>query len=333
MEAKHEWTTWQELLAQLIKNPQEKRRLAYEAQVKPITLRRWVTGESQPREENIQRLARALPPHLSAAFLRLIGASFPAFARSDFTTRNIKPEIPSPLYAQLMQNYSLLPATLARSTLYEFILGHAVENLDPNKVGLSIGLICCVPPQHGQKIFALRQVAGIGTPPWERELERNVVFLGAESVAGASVISYHLSFIDSRDEVTIAPAHWTEYEQSAVAFPILRQARVAGALLASSCQPYYFTPVLKSLVEAYAHAAALIFDSSEFYSPSDVQLGIMPDASLQLPVIGGFEQRVSRKLTEAMVHNQHITIQQAHQYIWQEIADELLQLVGKNGLS
>lgn len=326
MEDKQEFATWQELLGQLIKNSQEKQRLAREASVKPITLRRWVSGESQPREENIRRLARALSPDLSALFLSLIEKSFPTFVRENLEHGRLVPEIPSEMYAQVLQLYAKTPRALARQKLYELIFERAIDHLDPDKLGMSITLICCVPPLPGKKIRSLRQVTGIGTPPWERNQERKTLFLGAESVAGDAVTTYHMASADSRDSISFSPVRWTDFENSAIAAPILRQAQIAGALLASSIQPHYFTQAHKSLLELYAHLVALMFSPAEFYDQSEINLGRMPDLSLQEPYLADFERRVALKFAEARVSNSNITIQLAHQRVWQDIAEALLQL-------
>ena len=268
MDANHDVRTWQELLGQLIKNSQEKQRLAREANVRPITLKRWVTGESQPRGENMRRLARALPPDLSAFFLSLIEAEFPSFVRENFENGQVAPEIPSDLYAQVMQIYAKTPPALARDALYKLIFERALEHLDPEKMGMSLALVCCVPPLPEQKIRSLRQIRGMGTPPWTRDLQKKTMFLGSESVVGDAVIHYHTALVNSRASTSFTSANWTDFEQSALATPILRQARVAGALLASSSRPHYFTPTHEKILELYAHLIVLMFDQSEFYDPS-----------------------------------------------------------------
>lgn len=329
MDAKYDVSTWQELLGQLIKNSQEKQRLAREANVKPITLKRWVTGESQPRGENMRRLARALPSDVSTLFLSLIEADFPSFVREDLENGRITPEIPAGLYAQAMQTYAKTPPALARDALYKLIFEHALEHFDPDKTGISLALVCCVPPLPGQKVRSLRQVRGMGTPPWARDLQRKTMFLGSESVVGDAVIHYHTALVNSRDATSFTSANWTDFEQSALAAPILRQARVAGALLASSARPYSFTPAHEKLLELYAHLIVLMLDPSEFYEPSEIMLGVMPTFAVQEPYFANFEQRVTRKFAEAAANESEMNIQLAHQLVWQDIAEELLQASSK----
>ena len=205
----------------------------------------------------------------------------------------------------------------------------SLEHLDPDKVGLSLALVCCVQPSPGQKVRGLRQIRGMGTPPFERELERKTMFLGSESVAGHAVMNYRLAMVESRDSTSFTSANWTDFEESAIASPILRQARVAGALLASSARPHYFTQAHQNLLELYASVTTLMFDPSEFYDPMDIMLGVMPEFERQTPLFANFEQRVALKMTSRSREKETITIQQAHQLVWQDIAEELLQVPGR----
>ncbi len=329
MEARREFNAWRDMLGFLTKNPQEKQRLAREADVSVITLRRWVIGESHPREDNLRQLAFAIPPEFAAQFRHLLEVEYQSLAQEDLERGRVATEISSDLYAQVMRYNAKTPAILARDSLYRLIFEHALEDLDPDKVGLSLALVCCVPPVPGQKVRGLRQIRGMGTPPFERELERKTMFLGSESVAGHAVMNYRLAVVESRDSNSFTSANWTDFEDSAIASPILRQARVAGALLASGARPHYFTQAHQNLLELYAALVALMFDPSDFYDPMDIMLGVMPEFERQTPLFVNFEQRVSLKMTSRSREKETITIQQAHQLVWQDIVEELLQVPGR----
>jgi len=326
MEANHHGKSWRDLLSQAIKSSQERQRLAQKMGVKPVTLKRWASGESRPREENIRRLARALPPELAEPFFRLLEAEFPSFALEEAGQHSIVPEIPAEVYAQAMQIYTRMPPSLAYNALYELIFSRALEHFDPEKKGISLVLVACVPPVDGQKVRCLRQLRGMGTPPWERDLSHRTIFLGSESAAGSAVMNYRSVTVSSREADTFTPANWTDYEQSAIASPILRQARVAGALLASSARAHYFDEAHQTLLDHYAHLTALLFRPEEFYDAADIMLGVMPPLAQQLPYFEKIEQRVKLKFEEARLRKETITIQQASLYVWQDIAEELLQI-------
>lgn len=329
MEAKQPFKNWRELLGHEIKSSQEKQRLAREVGVSHVTLKRWVAGESQPRDENIYRLARALRHHRAAHFLSLVQEEFPSFKREDLAQNQVEPEIASDIYAQVMQLYGQRPQVLARDELYEVIFQRALTQLDPEKVGMSLVLVGCMPPLAGQGVRCLRQLRGMGTPPWEKDLSRRTIFLGSESVAGSAVMNYRGAGVASRDSTSFTPAHWTDYEQSAIASPILRQARVAGALLASSARSHYFIPEHQMLLDLYAQLAVLLFEPHEFYDSNEIMLGVMPPLAQQAQHFVNFDQRVTRKLGEAQSSGAGMAFLQAQQSVWQDIAEELLRIDGQ----
>lgn len=326
MEAKRNFTSWQDLLGYLIKTPAEKQHLAREAGVSPVTLKRWACGKSQPREENIRQLIRALEPDVAARFQNLIEDVFPAFTRKDATHEQSAVEVSSDVYAQVMQIYAQTPLALLYEALYTCIFERALAQLDPNRVGMSLVLVGCVPPLAGQGVRSLRQLRGMGTPPWEHNLEQRTIFLGSESVVGSAVMNHRATGVNSREAFSFTPANWTDHEQSAIASPILRQARIAGALLASSARAHYFTPLHQALLDQYARLAVLLFNPTEFYDPTEIMLRSMPSLPQQLPYLTNFEQRVALKFESALVQKSSLTLQQAHQCVWQDIEEELLRL-------
>src|SRR5437660_7861879 len=54
-------SSWREMLGQIASTPTERERLASEIGVRPITLGRWISGESVPRPHNLRQLLNALP--------------------------------------------------------------------------------------------------------------------------------------------------------------------------------------------------------------------------------------------------------------------------------
>ncbi|MGH2480104.1 MAG: GAF domain-containing protein, partial [Ktedonobacteraceae bacterium] len=230
------------------------------------------------------------------------------------------------LYTQMFRIYTKTPPELVSQALQTVLLERAIEHLDPDRLGMCLTFAMCVPPAPGQKVRSLRQVNGIGTLPWERNLERKTIFLGTESLAGNAVMAAEMIYAESRESNPPCPIQWTVHEHSAVAMPVLHQGKIAGVLLASSTRPYYFTPVYKRLLELYAHLAILIFPPGEFYKLKEVQLGRLPDYELQKPYFSHFEQRIVRKQGEAMATDGYLSMQQVRQDAWCEIADKLLEM-------
>ena len=69
-----------------------------------------------------------------------------------------------------------------------------------------------------------------------------------------------------------------------------------------------------------------MFEPREFYDPVEIMLGVMPAFERQTPVFTNFEQRVALMMTESAQSKNVLTIQQAHQLVWQDISEELLQV-------
>ena len=60
---------WRALLGDIINNVAERDRIANEIGVHPVTLTRWVSGDSSPRSHNLRQLLRALPKPQREEFL------------------------------------------------------------------------------------------------------------------------------------------------------------------------------------------------------------------------------------------------------------------------
>lgn len=331
MEMQQEPSTWQELLRKLIEQPKERERLAEVARVQPITLQRWASGVSKPREENMRTLLKILPPESYALFMRLISVDFPDLLQEGLTVEHVPQQLPPEFYARVLNALALTPLPMCRQTVQDLIFQQALEQLDPDRRGMSISLVCCVPPRQSGKVRSLRDIGGLGTPPWQHDLTQKTMFLGAESLVGHILTQSHPGVINSRKEITFLPANWTKHEQSVAALPISRQARVVGGLLVSSTQEYFFSDARVSLLERYAHLTSLIFESEEFYDLKDIDLGMMPSEDLQTPYFLDFNQRVSQKFTEAIAAHSYVTLQEARQLVWQDLEGELLQLFLQNG--
>jgi hypothetical protein len=322
----HEPSTWQEYLRLLIEDTQAREGMAEAAHVRSITLQRWAAGVSRPRDENMRTLLSVLPAEHYAVFLRLAAIDFPDLLLADQALEQVQQELPSEFYARVLSALALTPLPMARQTVQELIFRQVLSQLDPDRQGMSVSLVCCVPPRQGEKVRSLREVGGLGTPPWPSDLTQRTMFLGAESLIGHVISHMRSDKINSRDEATFLPANWTMYERSVAAFPLSRFARVAGGLLISSSREYFFTESRLRLLERYAHLAALIFEPEEFYDVDALDLRMMPREEVQAPYFHDFNQRVSHKFAEAIAERRQITLQEARQQVWQDLEDELLQV-------
>lgn len=316
-----DYQKWRELLGKIIKDPQEKQRIANELKISPVTLVRWANGESIPRPQNLRYLLNALPEYRKAFLEALPGEFGETFVGGGDAVEEPQ-EIPSVFYASVLSGHCNLPKILHFSSLCDAILLQALNQLDPNRVGMEITVVQCMYPSSENKIRSLRENMGRGTPPWNRELEQKTLFLGVESLAGYVVTTGRPLLIQSRKEgESLFPAQWVEGEESAMAYPIMRSDRIAGCLLVSSTQPNYFvSPARQKLIQAYAELLSVIFDPSAFYELRCVELGRMPDYHQQRAHLATFHQRTGEVMTKMRVG-----IIQAERLVWQQIEEELLQ--------
>lgn len=326
MSGPQESSTWQALLGQLITNPSERDRLAAAVRVRSITLQRWAEGSSRPRNENIRMLLRTLPRSVYPLFLRLLIVDFPELAQEELPEEHFLQSLPTEFYRRAMSNLALTPQPMYRQSMQDLILQQALEHLDPDRQGLAIALVVCVPPRPGGRVRSLREIGGLATPPWPHNLPEKPMFLGAESLVGYAISKACSCVINSSEEITFFPVHWTEHERSAAAFPIFRQGRVAGGLVVSCVEEYFFTAPRLSVIEDYSYLATCIFEPEDTFRFDEVELRIMPPYVQQLPYFHDYKQRVSQKFVEADERGHHINLQQARQLVWQDLEDLLLRV-------
>ena len=236
-------------------------------------------------------------------------------------------KIPSEFYIRVLRTRATIPKVLRFSSLCDLILQQALEQLDPNRVGIAVTVVRCMPPSADKKIRSLRESVGRGTPPWESNLDQQAILLGAESLAGHSVsLGRLLVNQDLSEKQSLSPGYHGLWEESAAAAPIMFEGNVSGCLLVSSTQPNYFQQSRQTLIESYADLIALAFDAGEFYDTRQIELGLVPFQEVQKLYLSGFRQRLSETMIQATKNQQPLTIFEAEQIVWQQFEEELLGL-------
>ncbi|HEY6286861.1 MAG TPA: GAF domain-containing protein [Ktedonobacteraceae bacterium] len=323
-----EATTWRELLGSIIQDPQERRRLANELGINPVTLTRWVNNESSPRSQSIQRLLNALPQQRKALLDQLIDEFGGFIAETEGSlTEDLLNKIPSEFYLRVLRTRATIPKVLRFSSLCDLILQQALEQLDPNRAGIAVTVVRCMPPSVEKKIRSLRESVGRGTPPWDSNLDQQAILLGAESLAGHAVTLGRLvANQDLSEKQSLSPGYHGQWEESAAAAPIMLEGKVSGCLLVSSSQTNYFQQSRQTLIESYADLIALAFEAVEFYDTRHIELGLVPYQEVQKLYLSGFRQRLSETMIQATKNQQPLTIFEAEQIVWQQFEEELLRL-------
>jgi hypothetical protein len=326
--------TWRELLGQIIRDNKEKQRLIEVLNVMPITLTRWVNGESEPRPQNLRQLLQALPQYRDD-FRKLMRENKGVGSLSETVLEEVQKEIPAEFYAHILLARASTSENLRFWSTCHLILQQAIGQLDPARLGMSIWVVRCMPPSGSyQKVRSLRESVGMGTPPWIGNLEQKAMFLGAESLAGNVVTQCRPAIIQNLEEQpTMMPTVRTEHEKSAAIYPILYAGRIAGVLLVSSAiQNYFQSPTRVQLLQNYVDLVALAFEPDEFYELNDIALCVMPPQKEQEKYFANFRQRVTETMLNAANSNQPVNNIQADMIVWQQLEEELLNIPARHPL-
>jgi hypothetical protein len=327
--------SWRDLLKVIIRDTREKQRIAAELGLNPITLVRWTTQETDPRQHNLRRLLSVIPQHRDQ-MIELIRDQdgFEDFSNAglDDTSNGI----PSFFYTNVFTARSTSNDAMRYRTICAMVMRDALGQLDPDRSGMSIIVVRCMPPREGEtKVRSLRESLGYGTPPWQANLEDQAMFLGAESLAG-SVVASSRSFVTQNvdeDHSTVLLAK-SDYEKSAAISPILYAGRVAGCMIVSSHQYNYFLSQSRlDLIKNYSDLLAVAFEPEEFYDPENIELSLMPDQKIQKKHFTHFRQRVSDTVIEAARNKQPVSTIEAEKRVWRQLEEELIQLKLNEGAS
>ena len=319
-------SSWQDLLKDIISDPVARERLASAVGVRPITLSRWTTGESIPRPINLRQLLAALPyeqRNRMAALLEEEHLDVSVSSMSDSLD-----ELEFPFVRQVLDLRATTPDVVLFWTLCHKVFQHALRRLDPERIGMAMRVVLCMPPGNDGKIHSLRESVGQGTPPWRADLEQEAIFLGAESLAGYVVISCRPDLVQNfgREHYQL-PASWAEHELSATAIPIMYTNRIAGCVLVSSAQPDFFnSSSRRTLIADYTQLIALAFKPEQFYPPEWIELQVLPSFDEQRGLLASFRDRVIALMTEAANQGQPLTRTQAEQLVWQHLEEQLIHI-------
>jgi transcriptional regulator with XRE-family HTH domain len=314
--------TWQELLAMIILDPDEKRRIATELGITEITLDRWVKGEHAPSSlKKLNRLHASIPPNLRDQFGELIAAEYVEFTPVEKDA--IARKIPGDFWPLLLSTRRDSPNVFWQVCF--LALQQALVHLDPARLGTEIIVVSCMPPRAG-KVRSLRETVGMGTRPWRGDLQHKRLFLGAESLAGYSITTGHQAVVqDIEHESNLLPIHHVTYEKAAAAFPIVVEGAVAGCMLISCTQLNFFLPERLALLAQYADVLSLAFRSEAFYPPSSIELRIMPPDEVQDAAFASFADRRDSLLMRAQAEERPLNAVQAEQIVLGEMEEEFLQ--------
>ncbi|HKV58637.1 MAG TPA: hypothetical protein VJO32_10150 [Ktedonobacteraceae bacterium] len=320
-----EGRTWRDLLAEIIRDPREKQRIAAALDVNPVTPSRWANGLSRPHAQHHKKLIEAIPARHRQEFAELFAVDYPTSREPIINEPGEEPvnEIPSTFYARIFSAYTSTPHELRITSILSLILQQMLSHLDIDQEGISISVALCTAPPEGEVVRSLHEFAGRGTAPFDSHLEMQPFFLGIGTMAGDVVTHGRQLVIQNlREEKGFALSLRTDFEESAMVYPITFENGIAGCSIVSSTRLDFFTPVRQRLVQDYTNLMALALSLYHFYKSSQVQLRVLPDPQKQREFFANFSQRLVATIVR--LSGQGITRADAEAITLREIEEEIL---------
>jgi hypothetical protein len=329
-EENHDASNWRELLALILRNPREKQQLLDELKVKSITLTRWINGQTEPRQQNLQQLVKVLTRYCDY---------LPDLLKDEKKTGNlslllaseerISPMIPSELYALVLAARAYTPANQRFWTIANMILRQAMEQLDVSDQGVAMWITCCMrnDDEEVKKIRSLYIMLGYRTRKLER-LEQERMFLGVESAEGEVLVSGHpIIYHNLQQAGFLTPETPVIDHCSAVVYPITYQGLVAGTFsVVGMSADYFLMPERVTLVQRYSELLALALAAADFVPREKLLLGMMPSYDIQKNHFADFRQRVTTVMGEKLRQGESIGPIEAENIVWRNLEEELLAL-------
>lgn len=316
--------SWQALLQEMIRRPEELEHLATAVGVTTTTLTRWANKLFTPQRPHLLRLVQVVPPQYRERLIAALEVSYPDFHLS-MKAAPLE-TVPPSFFAQILNIRTTAAEPLRFMRITELVFQQALKQLDPNNLGMAIVLVVCMPPRpEDGKIRTLRERAGMGTYPWPHDLEQFSIFLGMESLAGYGIERRHeASVADLRDAAQPFPVHRTEFEISAGAAPIWFSGLIGGCLLASSTQPNHFTQQRLALLNVFSDLASFALNKDEFYPPNLVELRVMPNYTRQRDLLSTFRWRVYQEASDALVSGEPTMPTDTELHVWSQLEGMLI---------
>jgi hypothetical protein len=317
------WEAFRTYFKELLHDGQVRKAIDERTDISARTLARWVSGETEvPDRKRLASLLRAVPEPYREPLLRTITQALPDFAVPLLDGPNhLVEDLPGEFWARLVEINATTPKPLHFMTIVQLIFRQLQVSIDPERLGLHFFVVqCSPPPSPAHPVRSLRLIAQITSHESHLKHPGDLLFLGAESLAGYSVGTGTAQLVQNVHEEWHLPVLRLYEAQSVVAYPIQRTGAVAGCFVVGSPQPHFFSQWRHSLLQIGAYQLSLAFETDQFYTLERIHLHPMPPASMQRPYLTHFHERVL-----ALLHRDpSLGRSQAERLVWQQIEEALL---------
>jgi hypothetical protein len=321
---------WRAYLGEIIREPEERRRLADALDVSEITLSRWTNREAgapRPHQNNLYRLIEHVAPHQRDTLIALLQQDFPALQISTTDSLSQLKEVPAHFSFRVLHAYNVIAQPYQRFwTIVHLVLQQAIGQLDPDHHGIVATVVSCLPPrERDAPIRSVYQTLHMGT---RKEIERTVpLLMGVETLAGYVVSTCQPACVSAFEQQAMLPVWPLADEASAAAYPLMRAGCIAGALFVTSLVPNFFTPARRELLDQYTQLLSLAFDAPDFFDPQTIRLALFPrpQQEQQRPYLGTLRERIAQQIAqEALNHQRPYSLREVEITVLQAIEEEML---------
>lgn len=349
--------TWRNYLYTMNKlmDAEQKRAFYRAIGVSRQTFDRWRRGEDWPQRSNLVRLLKFLSEEERSRFLQLLKKDdarawslLPEDVRETTFADGYGNTLDSAFQHEELDNFCLKLLRLQRDTpdrtwqVGRAILHECVTRLEthPVQAGIEVSVATCMPPQRDGKVRSLREIVGIGTPPWREDFHEKDFFLGIETLAGQAVNTRRGQMIPNfahGSPLSVAPR--LEHERCAASFPIMHvtpgptpEMSIAGALVVSCAQAGYFTARRMDILEIFADIIRLAYSEDVYYPASLIELAPMPPPSVQSASLDVLFMRVLAEDKRLKAEGSDLPSGEVEKRVRAEIELELLHLASSSPL-
>jgi GAF domain-containing protein len=319
--------TWRQILSTAVSSTAERERIARTLDISPVTIRRWVTDETQPRQEKLRMVPDALPEYREE-LIASIQKEYPhIFSEGTTPSASTEMEVPSDFYARLINTYTMCIPLQRKPMVFNEIMQQLLSQLDPGRQNLSLFIAQFVPPPPGRKVRSLRLVTGQGNTPIAASFEHQTLYFGVETQVGvAAAMARRLVIQNQEMKDRTFPLQPSFGSDSIATMPVVQHNSVAGCLCIACLQPDYFSPERLDLIQHYVNLLSIAFEQDEFYEIGNIELRVIPPAAIQKPILATIQLRINERLIQARKEDRQLNRIQAEQEVLQEVEEELLQL-------
>lgn len=330
-----EASTWRQLLATLIDDPDERRRISTASGIDDVTLKRYADNKTKKiRPHMLRLLVAAVPQQRRSQLITLIQLEFADISFSEFLPitgdepQEALGRVQLEVYERVIHARATTPLALRFWVISNLVLNALLEQLDPGShpVGVKVTFIQCIRCDRMSLVKYLREIALVGSGPWKTE-QLLPLFLGAESLPGYAITSGRPAICQNlRANAAFLPVRLEAHAESSVAFPLLQGERVGGCLCVVAAAVDFFSPAWLSLIGTLADLAGLALQDDQFHDKQAIQLRVMPPDDVQQSHFVRFRSRVHEMISTPARDSATINIVEAERIVWGQIAEDLMNV-------